>query len=212
MAKAPTIDPKTTWVTSDSHFGHQNIIGFCHRPTDHEQVIMEEWAQTVPTTDTLLHLGDLSYKNNGMFKHVIAKHLTGNRKLLIKGNHDHGRPSFYRESDFKVIPAFEMPYDPNPEFGADVSKRYIVSFAHYPLRTLNKTENTKKRVHIHGHIHNNGYGGKEAPFIPFAAGQINVSVEQTHYRPVNLDVLLKGFILGAYETKEDGWSFGEKPL
>jgi hypothetical protein len=30
--------PANTWVVSDTHFGHQNIVGFCHRPLDHEQV------------------------------------------------------------------------------------------------------------------------------------------------------------------------------
>jgi calcineurin-like phosphoesterase family protein len=193
--RAPTIDPANTWVTSDSHFGHQNIVGFTKRPTDHEQVIMEEWARAVPDDATVLHLGDLSYRNNGMFRHVYSKHLTGERKLLIRGNHDKQGGSFYRASGFKLIAPFQMEYLPEGR-----KRPWIISFSHYPLKE--GEYHGPNFVRIHGHIHNNGYGGKHAEeFIPFAAGQINVSVEQTHYRPVNLKALLEGYINGVYEPE-----------
>lgn len=185
--KPPNIDPANTWVVSDTHFGHQNIIGFCHRPSDHEQVIMEEWAKAVPHDATVLHLGDLSYRNNAMFKNIYSKHLTGERKLLIKGNHDKQSGAFYHQSGFKVIAPFSIFYD----------GRWTISFSHYPLRE--DDPRPPKYIRVHGHIHNNGYGGKDTPFTPFSFGQINVSVEQTHYRPVNLKVLLDGYINGCYE-------------
>lgn len=156
---------------------------------------MEEWARAVPEDETLLCLGDLSWKNNGMFRHVISKHLTGDPKYLILGNHDRGRPSFYRQCGFTVVPPFEI------EYTAPGRKRpYTVSFSHYPLR---KGELYPNHIRIHGHIHNNGYGGKDSPFVPFAAGQINISVEQTHYRPVNLKELLDGYIVGCYESEHE---------
>jgi calcineurin-like phosphoesterase family protein len=190
MSQAPRLDPASTWLVSDTHFGHENIVGFCRRPHDHEQVIMEEWAQTVPDDGTVLHLGDLSYRNNSFFKNMIAKHLTGARKLLIQGNHDRQRPNFYRDSGFKIVKPFEIFYT-TPKAGV-----WTVSFSHYPLK---EPASKFEHVHIHGHIHNNGYGGKESPFIPFSAGQINISVEQMHYRPCKLDDLLNGYIEGCYE-------------
>lgn len=187
----PLIDPATTWITSDSHFGHQNIIGYCHRPTDHEQIIMEEWASAVPPHATLLHLGDLVWKSNGLFKHVISKHLTGYPKYLILGNHDRQRPSFYRECGFKIVKPFSIPYTLGKHL-------YHVSFSHYPLK---QDEAHPYHIRLHGHIHNNGYGGKDQDFTPFSFNQINVSVEQTHYRPVNLKALLDGYIGGCYEAE-----------
>jgi calcineurin-like phosphoesterase family protein len=138
----------------------------------------------------VLHLGDLCYKSNAQFKHILAPELTGKRKLLILGNHDRQRFSFYRDCGFKITKPFEMNYD-----GPDA---YIwrVSFSHYPLK---QPDGIRRHVHLHGHIHNNGYGGKHSPFTPFSAGQINLSVEQTKYRPVNLKVLLDGYIEGCYE-------------
>lgn len=197
MSQAPKIDPANTWVVSDTHFGHENIVGFCRRPHDHEQVIMEEWASIVPDEGTVLHLGDLSYRNNAFFKNMIAKHLTGARKLLVLGNHDRQRPSFYRDSGFTIVKPFELAYRTTN------NGLWYVSFSHYPLKNAARATFGEKRVHVHGHIHNNGYGGKDTPFTPFSAGQINVSAEQMHYRPCKLDDLLNGYIEGCYEPEDN---------
>lgn len=185
---APEIDPAETWVTSDSHWGHDNIVRYCNRPDNHFDVMVDRWREEVPAEATVLHLGDLSYRSNALFKHVTSAKLTGTRKLLILGNHDRQRPSFYRDCGFKVVKPFEIPYGD-----------WVVSFSHYALRE----PAPERHVHVHGHIHNNGYGGRASPYVPFSVGQINVSVEQTHYRPVNLKLLLDGFIDGCYEPNGD---------
>jgi calcineurin-like phosphoesterase family protein len=57
-------------------------------------------------------------------------------------------------------------------------------------------------VRIHGHIHNNGY--TRDAFVPFLKQHINLSVEQTKYRPVNLKLLLDAYLYGEYpETTEE---------
>lgn len=181
------IDPARTWVTSDSHFGHNNIINFCHRPTDHEQLMMERWAQVVPPEDsTVLHLGDLSYRSNALFKNVIAKHLPGERKLLIQGNHDRQRYSFYKQSGFQIVRPFAIKYE-----------KHIISFSHYPWGEDDSDDEStipKNVIRVHGHIHNNGYF-RDA-FVPFLRNHINISIEQTKYRPVLLKNLLDGYLLG----------------
>ncbi len=194
------IDPATTWVTSDTHFGHDNIVGFCHRPLDHEQAMIAEWRAAVPDDATVLHLGDLVYRGNAFFRHIVAKELTGARKLLVQGNHDRQRFSFYRDAGFRIIKPFSLNYGTFDDPKAGVRRPYEVSFDHYPRRRDQPP--APWELHIHGHIHNNGYGGKQSPFVPFAAGQINVSVEQTHYRPVRLQDLLDGALLGCYEPVE----------
>lgn len=182
----PTIDPENTWVISDTHWGHDNIVGFCDRPENHEDIMVAHWQATVPPEATVLHLGDLSYRNNAYFRSVIAPKLPG-EKLLVKGNHDKQRGAFYKTAEFKVIKPFKIDY-----------KGSVVSFDHYPK----DFPLPKYRLHVHGHIHNNGYGGKDGPFIPFRQNQINVSVEMIHYRPVNLARLLDG-ALGICEWPEN---------
>ena len=185
------IDPANTWVVSDTHFGHDNIVGFCHRPEDHEQVMIAEWRAHVPDDATIIHLGDLCYKGNARFKHITAKELTGDRKVLVMGNHDRQRMSFYRDCGFRIWRPFKIMFN-----GREVS------FSHY---AWNDEEDAGPMPpwawRIHGHIHNNGYS--RGPYTPFLKNHINISVEQTKYRPVNLKVLLDAAILGIYEETTD---------
>lgn len=187
---SPSIDPANTWIISDTHWGHDNIVGFSHRPTDHDQVMMEEWARTVPEDGTVLHLGDLSWNNNARFKNLIAPQLTGERKLLILGNHDKSRFSFYRGSGFQIVKPFGIKY-------GSLSTTNV-TFSHYPwdYRDGPLEDN---HIHVHGHIHNNGYVFRRdnSLFTPFVRNQINMSVEQTKYRPVRLDLLLDGYLHGS---------------
>lgn len=185
------IDPAKTWLISDTHFGHKNIIGFCNRPENFDQVIMEHWASMVGDTDTLIHLGDLSYKGNASFKNLIAPHLTGGRKLLIKGNHDKQPYGFYKRCGFKLARPFEI-----------IWGKTRVSFSHYPWNAKGdehfgipaEGDQPSNSLRLHGHIHNNGY--TRAGYVPFLAQHINLSVEQTHYMPVNLALLLAGALDG----------------
>lgn len=192
------IDPALTWVISDTHFGHKNIIEFCHRPADHDQLILENWAREIPDDATVIHLGDLCYKGNAWFREVIAPKLTGQRKLLVKGNHDGGRYSFYKRCGFKLARPFSIMW------GATE-----VSFSHYPWNERGDADfgveaegpMPPNHLRLHGHIHNNGY--TRAGFVPFLAQHINLSVEQTKYRPVNLALLLSGAIDGRVVYTED---------
>jgi calcineurin-like phosphoesterase family protein len=187
------IDPAKTWVISDTHFGHQNIIGFCHRPSDHDSLIQENWAEAVGPDDTVIHLGDLCYKGNASFKHLIAPRLTGARKLLILGNHDRNTYGFYKKCGFKLARPFSIMWGSTE-----------VSFSHYPW---NERGDAGFKVEpegpmpvnawrLHGHIHNSGY--TRSAFVPFLAQHTNLSVEQTKYRPVNLALLLAAQLDGRY--------------
>ena len=206
------IDPANTWLVSDTHFGHDNIVGFCHRLEDHEQVMIVEWRAYVPDDATVLHLGDLSYRSNGRFKHLLSKELTGARKLLIKGNHDRQSMSFYRQCGFQLVRPFMIPFGYELPFeimrpmttGTESFRNagHTVSFSHYAWSAEEMGRPMGDRdIRIHGHIHNNGYSRDS--FVPFLRGHINLSVEQTKYRPVNLKALLDAYIYGVFdETTE----------
>lgn len=190
------INLEETWVTSDSHFGHERIKGFSFRPDDHEEAMLAEWRKVVPDDATVLHLGDLVFSGNARFKNIIAPQLTGARKLLILGNHDHQRYSFYRDCGFKIIRPFAIKF---PVWN-DVEA--TISFSHYPWNPeFDGGRIPFDHFRIHGHIHNAGYT-REA-FVPFLAQHINVSVEQTHLSPVNLKLLLDAAVLGNFpQTSE----------
>lgn len=219
------IDLDKTWVVSDTHFGHENIVGFCHRPEEHEQVMIAEWRKVVPEDATLLHLGDVCYGASGgntRFRKLTAKELppfthpeadrkSEGRKLLIQGNHDNRGISFYKQSGFKVCKPFQIGVNAFPDGtiyrmdpwndpeGEQVTpnSRWHVQFDHYP-----SSEPLSDRVwRVHGHIHNNGY--TRDGFVPFLKNHINVSVEQTRYTPVNLRLLLEAVLTGRYPATTD---------
>ena len=195
------IDSANTWVISDTHFGHENIVGFCFRPEDHEQVMLAQWRAVVPDDATIIHLGDVSYGHNGgntRFRRLTSKELTGERKILIRGNHDNQNFSFYRDSGFRVWEPFSIEYS-TPQEGrwreAGYPEKHTVSFSHYPWGE-NDGEMRPWDWRLHGHIHNNGY--TRDAYVPFLRNHINVSVEQLRYTPVNLKLLLDAAILGKY--------------
>jgi calcineurin-like phosphoesterase family protein len=209
------IDLEKTYVVSDTHFGHDNIVGFCHRPPDHESIMMERWAQAVPEDATVIHLGDISYRRTRFFERMVAPHLTGARKLLILGNHDTARPSLYRAAGFQIAMPFMLPvspfgdsklYVPGNYRGLTVDQaqsKWVVSFAHYPWGEREDVSGPipDNHIRVHGHIHNNGYFREG--FVPFLRNHINISIEQTKYRPVNLANLLSGYLLGTVQVTAD---------
>ena len=188
------IDPENTWIISDTHFGHDNIVGFCHRPEDHDQLLVAEWRKVVPDDGVVIHLGDLSYGHNGgdnWFKHIISKELTGKIKYLVRGNHDRKTHNFYKQCGFTLRMPFSWEY-----------RDHIISFSHYPWSEKeDKVPMQANDVRLHGHIHNNGY--TRDGYVPFLKQHINMSVEQTKYRPVNLKLLLDAYLFGEYPETTD---------
>jgi calcineurin-like phosphoesterase family protein len=226
------IDPAHTWLIADTHFGHKNIIGYCHRPANFEDILLEELS-VIPAGDTLLHLGDLCYKGNAWFKNMIAPKIApGTRKLLILGNHDHQRSAFYRQTGWHVTAPFYFAYgltgggpgviDYAHEYvhGSD----HIVSFSHYPWSAddrrgqLNWERGEIDQLHhrLHGHIHNNGYfDGRSTDvgdtLIPYLRNHTNLSCEMTKYKPVRLDLLLDAVLYGRLPQPPSTPSDGDAP-
>jgi calcineurin-like phosphoesterase family protein len=150
------LDRLPTFVTSDSHFFHEKITDYSRRPYDHKVMMVKRWQKAVPEKDTILHIGDLFFgglDGYDRFLHEITPKLPGN-KFLILGNHDK-RKFDYEALGFEVIRPFDARY-----------RGYTVSFSHYPKLIEGKA------FHIHGHIHDHGYGPDGEPT---REGNLNVS-------------------------------------
>ena len=85
-------DASKVFFTSDTHFGHQNIIRFCNRPwatiAEHDQALIDNWNAIVPEDAVVFHLGDFSYKGGGFPAMWWIKGLLHGQIVLIRGNHD----------------------------------------------------------------------------------------------------------------------------
>src|SRR5579863_2896472 len=80
----------TRWFTSDTHFGHTNIIRYCNRPFkdagEMDRAMVENWNALVKPEDTIYHLGDVSFSSPDRTKHILSN--MNGHKILILGNHD----------------------------------------------------------------------------------------------------------------------------
>lgn len=100
------------FITSDLHLGHKAIIQYCNRPFDFtdkgieesDDFLLAQYRDTVKENDMVIFLGNLTFKKNhkGQKMTEIITKLPG-RKVLIKGNHDWYKDSFYRKCGFLSV-------------------------------------------------------------------------------------------------------------
>lgn len=170
---------KDIWFISDTHFGHSNILGFIGldgnliRPgfafvEEMDERMVENWNAVVKDQDRVYHLGDVMMNPASV---PILGRLKGSKRLLV-GNHD-------SESLKLMAPYFK-------KIGLwRIFKDEGFTCSHMPLREEQFRHKTTHNVH--GHIHER--------LVRLASGEpdpiyINVSVEQTDYRPVHMDEIL----------------------
>jgi len=186
-----------TWVIADSHWGHTNILAYCNRPHNADELMVAAWKKRVKPADTIWHLGDLmlpKWQVKEWWQHRIAA-LPGHKHLIL-GNHDH-RLSV---SQFTTM-GFEVHKKPVWfNWGEQV-----VVMSHWPYQGLDYFD-----LNLHGHTHNNAYHSSMASFQREKLRKYrNLCVENTNYAPVSLEDALTGrvgatpFDLGFWSEKND---------
>lgn len=79
-----------TFIISDTHFNHEHIIWFAHRPFNNvkemNETMIKNWNDKVSDKDLVIHLGDFVY--GGIKKIKQIKNRLNGTIFLIKGNHD----------------------------------------------------------------------------------------------------------------------------
>lgn len=164
-----------TWIVSDTHFGHKNIVKYCNRPKNHNKLMEDQWRTLVQPEDTVLHLGDLAVwygpeEENWL---DLAATLPG-KKYLLRGNHDMRKDKVYTDHGFTLIPEFVQVID---------GKRIL--FSHAP----DSTRFWEWDINVHGHVHNSTY--RDDPSLPQKRDYRNVSVEVMDYKPTRLKEIIK---------------------
>ena len=163
------------FFTSDTHFGHSNIIKYENRPfRDIEEMdnkLIENWNQEVSKDDMIFILGDFSWYKGKKTNEILRK-LNG-KKTLIIGNHD---CNFLKDKKFDTTLFEEICYYKEFKY----NKQYYILF-HYPIAEHNgKTNGT---IHLYGHIHTMN-PGLEKQLEPQC---YNVGVDRNNYKPVNIN-------------------------
>jgi len=156
------------YVTSDSHFGHKNIIQYCHRPfktvNEMNEHMISMWNSVVSENDVVLHLGDFALTSRQHLR-SIRDQLKGDI-ILIPGNHDH--PSRLQNFNIFVLDSLYSE-------GVNIIKENMI-FSHRPLLNV-----PGSMVNVHGHIHDKPSYGK----------YLNVCVDVTNYTPLTFEEVRK---------------------
>lgn len=160
---------KSTYLISDLHLDHANIIRYCARPfsfsdvNEMNEVLVKNWNSTVKSEDTIYYLGDLVFGRGSRPIDYWLKKLNGNI-IFIKGSHDR----------IKNAKKYEVLHCKDREF----------LLIHDPKEIPVEWNGWI----IHGHKYNNDTD--HYPFVNGRAKTINVSAELINYRPLNVDFLL----------------------
>lgn len=171
-----------TWIVSDTHFFHDNIIKFTERDEKSLSKFQAAWINLIKPHDTVFHLGDI-FMGRGAIQQAknFIQTLPG-QKYFLRGNHDGQPTEFYTHRGWTEIGEDSRLY-------WQEWKGKKVLFSHYP-----DTKNLDWTINIHGHIHDGGY----APGTPMRDYR-NVSLEAV-WRPVRLREVLEGDM---YQSRTD---------
>ena len=171
------------WFTSDSHYGHHNILKFCNRPwsttEEMDEALIANWNSVVKEEDIVFHLGDFAFAPNHRWKELISR-LNG-QIYLVLGNHD-----VTRWPGDTIISLFDRV---EQQMLVIVDNKYKVILNHYPLLcyagTYRKPENCV--IQLHGHTHEYpGATGLDADRLKYRFPyQYDVGVDNNNYIPIS---------------------------
>ncbi len=190
----------TTWFTSDTHYYHKSIIGYCNRSLILDEsgeigkmdkftgtmeqavesmnnLLIQKWRERVKPEDEVWHLGDFAFcgQQNAI---KVLKQLPG-RKHWIRGNHDHKltkQLSQFFESiqDYKLL-MHGIIYE-DDEGIQNLYKQPIVLF-HFPIMSWDGMAHGS--WHLHGHCHGS---------LPDNGSlRLDMGVDCWDYAPVSLE-------------------------
>jgi calcineurin-like phosphoesterase family protein len=160
-----------TFVTSDTHFHHSNMITWKNMPrrfcfnsqpklkkidsTFNKEILIEDtkrmnetiiknWNSVVGKNDLIYHLGDVSFGSANKAREIIEQ-LNGNIHL-ITGNHDNWKTIQKIKDLFVDINNYK---EINYLFE---NKKYLICMMHYPIQRWNKM--LYNSIMLCGHSHN----------------------------------------------------------
>lgn len=188
----------TVFFTSDTHFGHQNIIKYCNRPFSNvgemNEVIINNWNALVMPGDVVYHLGDVALGDINKSLECVRR-LVGH-KILILGNHD--RP-FMREGkpdQNKWFERYEEVFDEVFHWDGifqNIGRLGPVVLSHFPYsgdsqerdRYRDCRPEDKGSTLIHGHTHSK----ERLTFSSKGTPQVHVGVDAWNFAPVPISVI-----------------------
>jgi calcineurin-like phosphoesterase family protein len=178
-----------TWFTSDTHFGHANIIKYCNRSfrdIDHmNKSLIRNWNERVKKDDLVIFLGDFCFRNTAGGKqgegeitvaNQYKEKLNGNI-VFVRGNHDD-----------------------NNTLNTKITGLVMEIGGHEVYCVHNPSDfDANWKINLCGHVHE-AWKIKTIGTGITKTYLINVGVDVWKYRPINISEVFKA--LGQYKRYE----------
>lgn len=165
-----------TWITSDLHFGHKNIMSFCPETRARfrsdvaymNSAMVEEWNAKVEPGDLVYILGDVAFMSGSDAGKTM--HRLNGDKILVEGNHDRKTlmDATFRSAFKEVHKYLDINYDCHK----------CVMF-HYPIAEWDQMH--RGALHFHGHLHGGVSGLEKYRALDVgmdSTGEIVISMER----------------------------------
>lgn len=164
------------WFTSDTHFGHDNVIKYCNRPfsscEDMNETMIRNWNAVVSPDDEVWHLGDFAFRSIEFARQIFDR-LNG-CKHLVRGNHD-------RQGHTTLFTTCRLGSDRTLGLGGDLFPDGVhVELVHDPAR-----KRSEAKYVLHGHVHE-VWAERNLDGIRY----VNVGQDVRGFRPISLDEVL----------------------
>ena len=174
------------FFTSDTHFGHSNIIKYCARPFDTtnnmDEALINNWNAKVPKDGIVYHLGDFAWGSINYWE-KIREQLNG-EIILVYGNHD--EKYLNNERMYKLFK------EVTPQKKIWINKIPIY-MNHYPFLCFGGSyKGLGATWQVYGHVHSNPRseeGLDHKRLVNCFPTQYDVGVDNNNFTPISFDEL-----------------------
>lgn len=173
------------FFTSDTHFGHTNIMKYCKRPfssvEEMNETLINNWNSVVGENDIVFHLGDFGFVGSQEFKAIIER-INGNI-YLITGNHDRKMLRDGSMNHFKFV---------GPELYISVNHQKIY-LNHKPYLCFDGSYGRRDKTwtwQLFGHVHSgprDNTGLDHQRLVHLFPTQYDVGVDNNSYTPISFE-------------------------
>lgn len=164
-----------TFVTSDLHWGHKNIMSFCsvsrarfRNDLDYmNEQMVKEWNDLIAPEDLVYILGDVAFLPAQKAAEFLNR--CNGTKVLVEGNHDRKalNDPIFRACFKEVHKYLDIRYN-----------GHMVVLCHYPFSEWDQMH--RGSINLHGHLHGGESGMEEYRSLDVgmdATGMIAISME-----------------------------------
>ncbi len=175
--------------TSDTHFGHANVIKYSKRPfksvEEMDEALIANWNAKVLPTDEVYHTGDFAFAQADRVNQILLR-LNG-VKYFIFGNHD---AVIQKDRELQKHFVWCRHYH---ELSIPNGEKYPLKIVlhHFPILEWNKAHHGA--MHLHGHTHGNCKypWPKAGPNGVVGARILDIGTDVQNYSPISLDEVIK---------------------